>query len=209
MNCRFPAMFAVILFGVGATTPSIAEDICLSPQDLPVLTLPGFGFGSKKIGTIHRILKIPRDSHCSLDQGSSAQAVLLELTEPPLQVSIASIGKPKKGLVPIKITVLDAERIALSQFRFSEFTQRGNRQSMQFHLDPASNPRYVLIETDLEQLGNSGSFVAGVGGRVVVAGPGFFGSFVHGSEKTMDFPYVETGEVDVEFRRFDDELTSH
>ena len=135
--------------------------------------------------------------------------MIIALPAPPLQVSIASVAKGKKGLVPVQVTVLGAERNALQHFRFSEFTQRGRRQSVSFHLNPANDPRYLLIETDLEQLGNSGSLVAGVGGTVVVAIPGFFGSFTHGSEQNVEFPYVESGEVDIEFRRFDDGLDSH
>lgn len=73
---------------------------------------------------------------------------------------------------------------------------------MSIQLVPVSEPRFVLIETDVEQLGNSASLVPGVGGTVVVAVPGLFGSFTYGTEKTMTFPYVDSGDIDVEFRRF-------
>lgn len=202
MSRHFPILFALALSGVSVAMPARADNPCLALHELPVMQLPGIG--SRKTSTIHRILKFPRDSHCSQVQGSGGQAVLIALPEPPLQVSIASIAKGKKGLVPVQVSVLGAERNALQNFRFSEFTQRGMRQSVSFHLNPANDPRYLLIETDLEQLGNSGSLVAGVGGTVVVAIPGFFGSFTHGSEEKMDFPYVDSGVVDVEFRRFYD-----
>jgi hypothetical protein len=162
--------------------------------------------GVRKAGTVHRVLHFPKDAQCPSDAETSWQAGLVALADPPLQVTVSSLGSRKHGMMPIQVTVLDDALKPVRNYRFDAFTQRGSRRSIAFHLDPANTPRFLLIEVDPANLGESESLVAGVSTMVIWAAGGVIGTMINGHEQHLEMPLVESGDIEVEFTRFDEEF---
>ncbi len=192
-------MAGALVFSMATT--SHAELSCIPPEQMDAVELPKLGI--RKANTVHRRVRFPKDSRCVESADPRQRGIVISLTRPPAQVTISSIAKRKKGMVPIQVRVFDSVWRPVRHFQFSAFTQRGSRRSVAFNLDATNDPRFLLIEIDTGALGQSDSLVAGVGSTAIWAVGGFIGTISNGTEQTIAMPYVESGEVDVEFTRFE------
>lgn len=198
------ALLAGIL-GLVPLRSAHAQPDCLPMRQATAVELPELGV--RKAKTVHRVVHFPLDAECLKGANGSRQAIIVALAAPPTQVTISSISKRKVGMVPVQVTLLDSAWNPLRHFMFSEFTQRGLRRSLAFHLDPALDPRFLLVELDTGALGRSDSLVSGESTTVVWAAGGVMGTITNGSERTLEMPYVDVGDVDIEFTRFEQDIS--
>ena len=145
----------------------------------------------------------PNDARCiAVDTQSRGSALLIVVPDTgPAQITVTTVGDRKRGIMPLRLRTLDAERALLAEMRFDRFVQRGMQHSIALHVRADSPYRYLLIDVDNERLGGSSSLVSGTRFVAPLYAAGVGAVYANGSESTISMPFVDQGRIEVRIER--------
>lgn len=179
-----------------------ANAVCSTAHTIKatILAAPAHRAGAQ----VARKFDFAKTASCLTDETGTRQALLIALPAgAPLQVTAATSGDAKNGMMPLAVSVLDADRNPVSHHAFETFLQRGARYTYSFHRNVDHRGVFLLLEADRNALGTSRSLVSGVRSTMMWMGGGFIGSYSDGREQAIEIPMKESGKIDIEIERLD------
>ncbi len=195
---------AAMVMALSANADSAADSstVCSTVQTIRamILAAPANRVGARAT----RKFDFARTASCLADETGTRQALLIALPAGALlQVTAATSGDGKKGMMPLAVSVLDADRNLISSHAFETFLQRGTRYTHSFHRSAGHHGAFLLLEADRTVLGKSRSLVSGVRSTTMWLAGGLLGTYSDGREQVVEIPMKESGKVDIEIERLD------
>ncbi len=200
---KIAVALGVLALAVSASLAARADSPCGAIDEMPALELRALR--NRVDASTQRTLDFVRVARCLEDADVRRDAVLVAITaRGNLQVNVSALADRKNGLLPLMVSVLDANRRVSRRFEGEPFVHRGMRHTLSFHLPDSDAPRYLLVEKDSARLGHSAEpLIMGVRSTVVWATPVVMGAYSNGNEQTVQLPFSETGKFEVELVRVD------
>ncbi|MEO8010895.1 MAG: hypothetical protein ABI650_04555 [Dokdonella sp.] len=194
---------AVLAFAASALIEARADSPCVGLTAMPALELRALR--NRDDASTRRTLDFASVAHCLEDAEARRAAVLVAITaRGNVQVNVTALADRKKGLLPLVVSVLDANRQVTSRFDGERFVHRGMRHTLSFHLPDSDESRYLLVEKDRRLVGQSAEpLILGVRSTVFWATPAVVGAYARGNEQTVQLPFADTGKFEVELVRID------
>lgn len=172
---------------------------CVPMQAAVPLSMPPM---KERQQQVTKAIPFAREARCIVHDDRAATVVLIALPDvSPAQITITTLGDGKRGVMPLRVQMLDAQRAVVSDTAFDRFVQRGTQHSLTLHQRDGTTARYLLVGVDAQRLGGSSELVSGTRWVTPLYAAGVAGAYADGRETRISMPFVDDGRLEIRIDR--------